>query len=71
VSQKPDAPTLPPAGTDEHFVDFRSTAGSCFGRFMIMLLTSRKNHHTLDCPNGQEPIQARVVRVPLRGHSQS
>ena len=35
MSKRPDAPTLAPAGTEAHLLDLRSTAGSCFGRFIL------------------------------------
>ena len=34
LSQLKEGPTLAPAGTEVHLLDLRSTAGSCFGRFM-------------------------------------
>lgn len=38
TSQKPDALTLAPSGAAAHLLWLRSTAGSCFGRFMIFSL---------------------------------
>jgi hypothetical protein len=38
TSQKPEGPTLAPAGTAAHFIELRSTAGNCFGLFIEFLL---------------------------------
>ena len=37
VSNQLEGPTFAPAGTVTHWLDFRSTAGSCFGRFICLL----------------------------------
>src|SRR5262245_37256086 len=38
VSQKPLGPTWAPAGNEAHLAELRSTAGSCLGRFIGLLL---------------------------------
>jgi hypothetical protein len=46
LSKRPDAPTLAPAGTEAHLLDLRSTAGSCFGRFILFSHGSKTSRVT-------------------------
>jgi hypothetical protein len=56
TSQKPEGPTLAPTGTEAHLVELRSTAGSCFGRFIGLLLFVELTGIGIQMSQGRMPI---------------
>ena len=55
TSQKLEGPTLAPTGTEAYFIELRSTAGNCFGRFMVHLLSIVVIQGKAGCRSGSPP----------------